>query len=117
RGAPLLNRGDEINDIAFGDLVDAPARPGLAEFRAEKPGDLGPGAVLGQTLQYERSSTRSVTRRHLAARFSAAGPRSSSFAANTSGLPPRADEESRVRTVHWCFGAVLSRHRRYGRGR
>src|ERR1700757_2301307 len=42
-----------LNDIALGNLVDAPAGPGLANLPAKEPSDLAPGTVLRQTLRYE----------------------------------------------------------------
>ena len=42
----LLNGGDHLNDIALGNLMNAPASPGLADLPAKEPSDLAPGAVL-----------------------------------------------------------------------
>src|SRR5262252_9550424 len=53
RRPPLLDSGDDFNDIALGNLMNAPAGPGLANLPAKKPSDLAPGAVLRQTLRYE----------------------------------------------------------------
>jgi hypothetical protein len=53
RHAPLLDGGDDLNNIALANLMDAPASPGLANLPTKKPGDLAPGTVLRQTLRYE----------------------------------------------------------------
>src|SRR5262249_13121051 len=53
RRPPLLDGGNDLNDIAFGNLVDAPAGPGLTHLPAKEPRDLAPGAVLRQPLRYE----------------------------------------------------------------
>jgi hypothetical protein len=53
RRPPLLDGGDDLNDIAFGNVVDAPSGPGLAKLPTKKPSDLLPRAVLRQTLPYE----------------------------------------------------------------
>jgi hypothetical protein len=53
RRPPLLDGGDDLNDIALANLVDAPAGPCLANLPAKQPSDLAPGAVLRQTLRYE----------------------------------------------------------------
>src|SRR5262249_34972543 len=53
RRPPLLDGGDDLNDIALANLMDARAGPGLADPPAKKPRDLAPGAVLRQTRRYE----------------------------------------------------------------
>jgi hypothetical protein len=46
RRPPLLDGGDDLDDIALANLVDAPAGPGLAHLPAEQPRNLAPRAVL-----------------------------------------------------------------------
>jgi hypothetical protein len=46
RRAPLLDGGDDLNNIALANLVDAPAGPRPAHLTTKEPGNLAPGAVL-----------------------------------------------------------------------
>ena len=51
---PLRDGGDDLNDIALANLVDAPTAPGLADLPAKEPSDLATGAILIQPLGNER---------------------------------------------------------------
>src|SRR5262249_39620127 len=53
RRPPLLDGGDDLDDITLANLVNAPARPGLPNLPAKKPSDLAAGAILRQALRYE----------------------------------------------------------------
>src|SRR5262249_7086519 len=85
RRPPLRDGGDDLNDIALANLVDAPTAPALANLPAKEPGDLatGAGCDSGWAMNVSnRASTRSATLRPFASRFSAAGSRPARLAGN-----------------------------------
>jgi hypothetical protein len=93
RRAPLLDGGDDLNNIALANLVDALPAQVLPISRRRSLAISPPERFCDKRCAMKasnRSSTPSATIRRLAARFSAAGSRPSSFAANTFCAATRA---------------------------